>query len=418
MQGDNRVEEAVSQVPSSAAVLPLFQHGSRFDPNATYMITGGLGGLGRAISVWFAEQGARNLLFLSPNSGLKPRDSELFAELESLDCMSIAMQGAVQNEADVLSAIETAKAPIRGVLHLAMQLRDAPVMDMTYDDWTAVTSPKVAGTWNLHNNLGDHLDFFVMFSSMSTVLYQPGQSNYNAANTFMESFCQYRHSLGMPASVLNVCPIEGIGYVAENSAARRKLKSQGHWFLNERALLEFLELAILKSNPQVSDDSSSGFGGRWENSAHIVMGLRSETPLEDSYNRLTWRRDRRMGPYHNVVEQRASQVSSEWNELEKFLVRAENQPDLLNDMSSERYLAEEIGRKIFNFMMRPVDDMSISLTLAQIGLDSLMAIEVRRWWNQVLGFEISMFEIMNAGTIAELGTLAAGGLKTKFAKSF
>lgn len=223
------------------------------------MVTGGLGGLGRAISVRFAES-ARKLLFLSPRAGLRPHHCQLFEELESLGCTSIAVQGAAQSEADMLVAIQAAKAPIRGVLHLAMQLRDAPIPDMTYNDWKVATSPKVAGTWNLHNNLGDNLDFFVMFSSMSTVLYQPGQSNYNAADTFMEFFCQYRHSLGMPASVLNVCPIEGVGYVAENSAARKKLKSRGHWFLDECALLGFLELAILESNPQKSDDSGSESG--------------------------------------------------------------------------------------------------------------------------------------------------------------
>ncbi|KAL9025462.1 MAG: hypothetical protein Q9196_005719 [Gyalolechia fulgens] len=87
---------------------------------------------------------------------------------------------------------------------------------------------------------------------------------------------------------------QSIGYVAENSAARRKLKSQGHWFLDECAFLEFLELAILECNPQKSDDNSSGSGKPWNNPAHIVMGLRSETPLEDPTNRSTWKRDRRM----------------------------------------------------------------------------------------------------------------------------
>lgn len=87
-----------------------------------------------------------------------------------------------------------------------------------------------------------------MTSSLATVFDQPGQGKYNAANTFMESFCQYRHTLGLPASVLNICPIESVGYVAD---ARRKLKSQGHWFLDERALLRFLELAMLNSHPPV-----------------------------------------------------------------------------------------------------------------------------------------------------------------------
>ena len=153
------------------------------------MITGGLGGLGRAVAVWLAELGARNLLFISPNAGSKPSHQYLFKELGSMGCAAIAVQGMVQSEADVLRAIKAAKTPIKGVLHLAMQLRDALTLDMTYNDWKTVISPKVDGTWNLHRMLGDSLDFFVMTNSLSTIFYQPGQSNYNAANTFMESFC-------------------------------------------------------------------------------------------------------------------------------------------------------------------------------------------------------------------------------------
>lgn len=419
VQGDGEVDKATAIVSPITPIIPLLQHGTSklFDPNATYMITGGLGGLGRAIAVWLAEQGACNLLFLSPSAGLKPGHYQIFTELESLGCTSIAVQGAVQSEADVRSAIQAAKAPIKGVLHLSMQLRDAPISDMTYDDWRAVISPKVDGTWNLHRNLGDSLEFFVMTSSLSTVLYQPGQSNYNAANTFMESFCQYRRSLGLAASVLNVCPIEGIGYVAENGDARRKLKSQGHCFLDECALLEFLELAILNSNPRKHENINDGSERPWENHGQIVMGLRSEIPLDDPSNRATWRRDRRMGSYHNATDPRALQAPSGWNKLKEFLVRVENEPDLLNDMSTKRYLAEEIGKKIFNFIMRSEEDMDVSLTLIQLGLDSLMAIEVRRWWNQVFGIEISVFEIMNSGTIAELGNLAADGLTKKLANS-
>lgn len=72
---------------------------------------------------------------------------------------------------------------------------------------------------------------------------------------------------------------------------------------------------------------------------------------------------------------------------------------------------------MFKFIMRPEDDMDVSLTLVQVGLDSLMAIMVRRWWNQVLGFKISILEIMNTGSIAELGKLATDGLKKRFANT-
>ena len=413
------VGTAVVAVHTSAPITPRVSHGTsvRFDREATYLMTGGLGGLGRAIAVWLAERGARNLLFLSPSAGSKPKDQYLFAELESMGCTTVALRGIVQSETDVCRAIKAAKRPIKGVLHLAMQLRDALVLDMTYDDWRTAISPKVDGTWNLHKKLGDSLDFFIMTSSLSTVLYQPGQSNYNAANTFMESFCQYRHSLGLPASVLNVCPIEGIGYVAENSDARRKLKSQGHWFLDERALLEFLELAILNSFPPKFDKGGNDRDRPWVNNSHIVMGLRSEIPLDDPSNRATWRRDRRMGLYHNVTGPKASETPSGWNELKEFLTRLPNQPDLLIEPSTKEYLASEIGKKIFFFIMRPEEDMDVSLSLVQVGLDSLMAIELRRWWKQLFGVEISVMEIMNSGTIAELGEIAARGLGKRLAES-
>ncbi len=211
------------------------------------------------------------------------------------------MPGAVQNEADVRSAIQASKAPIKGVLHLAMQFRDASISDMTYDDWKAVISPNVEGTWNLHRILGVSLEFFVMTSSLSAVIYWPGQSDYNVANTFMESFCKYRHSLGMPASVLIICPIEGVGFVAEKSHARRKLKSQGQWFLNKRALLELMELAILNSYPRRRDNSSKDCERPLKNHSQIVIGLRSEILLNNPSNSATWRRDRSMGPYFNAT---------------------------------------------------------------------------------------------------------------------
>ncbi|CRG83422.1 hypothetical protein PISL3812_00773 [Talaromyces islandicus] len=392
----------------------------QFNPDAAYLITGGLGGLGRAISVWLAERGAREIVFLSPSAGIKPDDQDFFTELQSMGCIPVAVRGLAQNKEDVEQAAASAKFPIKGVLHLAMKLRDAAVIDMTYDQLKTVTMPKVDGTWNLHGQFGDSLDFFVMASSLSTVLNQPGQGNYNAANTFMESFCQYRHSLGLPASVLNICPIEGVGYVAENSDARRKLKSQGHWFLDERALLEFLELAIVNSRPAETPNANgtSTRDGRRPlvNNSHIVMGLRSAVRLDDPSNRTTWRRDRRMGAYHNAVNQDSSLASlqaSGRGELKEFLNRATNEPDLLKEQASKAYLGQEIGKKIFSFIMRPEDEIDMSLSLVQVGLDSLMAIELRRWWKQTFGVDISVLEIMNCGTISGMGEVAAEGLRKK-----
>jgi SAM-dependent methyltransferase len=91
-----------------------------FDPEATYMLTGGLGGLGRTISVWLAERGARHLIFLSPNAGTRAQDCELFVELDGMGCNAIAVQGVAQSDGDVARAVSAAICPIKGVLHLSM----------------------------------------------------------------------------------------------------------------------------------------------------------------------------------------------------------------------------------------------------------------------------------------------------------
>ena len=297
-------------------------------------------------------------------------------------------------------------------------LKDGPIVDMSHVDWTAAIAPKVQGAWNLHHALLEQpLDFFLLASSLVTVVDQPGQGNYNASNTFLEAFCQYRHSMSLPASVLNICPIEGIGFVAETPQARRNLKAQGLYFLGEKELMDYIESCIWdirvlerKANPVVEAGSS------WHNPGQLIMGLRSEVPLQDPNNRTNWRRDRRMAIYHNFsLEAVAVASQNEANEFQLFLARVKDDPELLKMQSSQNFLAAEIGKKIYSFMLRSIEgeEIDVHLSLNQIGLDSLMAIELRRWWKQAFGLDISVLEIMGSGSLEQLGKVAAQSLGEK-----
>ena len=153
------------------------------------------------------------------------------------------------------------------------------------------------------------------------------------------------------------------------------------------------------------------------------MGLRSESDLNDPNTRTNWRRDVRMGFYHNHngADESAADGGnrSSSDALKAFLATAAEDPDgTLSRPESARYLATEIGRKIYSFMLKPEDEeLDISLGLAQVGLDSLMAIELRRWWKAALGLQVSVLEIMGTGSIEALGSLALQQLKGLYLKA-
>ena len=295
---------------------------------------------------------------------------------------------------------------------------------MSYEEWVTVILPKVNGTWNLHNALASQpLDFFFMSSSTATTVNLPGQGNYNAANTFLEAFCQYRHSLGLPASVINICPIDDVGFVSEDPAARKSLKARGHYFLQEQDLLDYLQLSLLNSQPSasitrgISPDRLPTVVPSWKNTGQIVMGLRSDLHPDDPKNRTHWRRDRRMGIYHNIKNTDNIDHSASDNQLKQFLLRCADDPDLLTQKDSEHLLAREIGLTAFSLMLKDAEGMDTEMSLGAIGVDSLMAIELRRWFKRVFGLEISVLEIIGLGTIKDLSKVTVQRLKAKLGGS-
>ncbi|KAI1101771.1 hypothetical protein F4804DRAFT_334979 [Jackrogersella minutella] len=385
-----------------------------FDPSATYLLVGGVGGLGRSIATWMVEHGARSLTFLSRSAGLSEVSKSLFLELESMGCSVTVAAGRVDCMDDVQRAIHLSKSPIKGVIQLAMVLRDIPMVDMDWSQWSDALAPKVEGTWNLHRALeAKKLDFFFLASSLVTVADSVGQGNYVSANMFVEAFCRYRHSLGLPASVLNIGPVQDVGFVAENAHAMHNIKAQGLSLLSEREFLDFLELSLLDSYPMDSTAVAplTVPPTPWYNSTQVIMGLRSDQDLDDPNTRTMWRRDRRMGIYHNVRIENSAQAS-ESDALQEFLARAaaEGGKELLREASSLDFLAHEIGRKIYDFLLRPDEEVDVGLTLAQMGLDSLMAIELRRWFKGAFGLTISVLEIVGSGTLVQLAGLVTDQL--------
>jgi len=174
--------------------------------NCTYLITGGLGGLGLLVAEWLVKMGACHLLLLGRNAPTADAVSKI-QELETTGArIAIAQIDVSQTAAlsNILTQIENSAYPLAGIIHAAGVLDDGALLQMNWERFQKVMAAKVMGAWNLHT-LTQHLplDFFVLFSSATALFGSPGQANHVAANTFLDTLAHYRHTKGLPAMSIN-----------------------------------------------------------------------------------------------------------------------------------------------------------------------------------------------------------------------
>lgn len=380
------------------------------DGSGSYLLAGGLGGLGRAVSRYMVEHGARRLVYLSRSGGTKAEDQTLVSELKSMGCEVAIVKGSVSDEDDVTCALQQAPN-LKGIINLSMALNDQGFERMALEEWNGTVAPKVKGTWNLHNasvTAGAALDFFVLFSSLSGIIGQPGQANYAGANTFLDAFVQYRNRLGLVASAIDIGGVEDVGFVAGNEELLRKLKTTMSYSVRETELLEAVGAAILL--PSLPAAASSSNLDAFVPHNTFVLGLATSTPLSES--RALWKGDRRMAVYYNTAKGSDSRASGSSDGLKAFLATVRADARVLKSPEAERTLTLEIGKRVFDFLLRPEDDLEVSTSvpLAHLGMDSLVAIEMRTWWRQALGFDITVLEMLGLGSLDALGKHAAEGL--------
>ena len=205
-------------------------HAPALDPDASYLITGGLGGLGLAAARWMVSQGARHLLLLGRGD---PSGAALEAirEMEASGAEVRARRADVSRAQDVAGAIayvEESMPPLRGVVHAAGVLEDRTLLDMGEEQFFQPLRPKVLGAWNLHAaTRGAPLDFFVMYSSAASLLGSPGQANYAAANAFLDALAHARAAEGLPAMALQWGPFSDVGLAAAQDNRGQRLAHRG-----------------------------------------------------------------------------------------------------------------------------------------------------------------------------------------------
>lgn len=228
-----------------------------FDKAATYLITGGLGGLGLEVARWMTQRGARNLALLS-RSEPGAEASRTIRQLEQGNASVRVFQADVSRIDDlsaVISTLESTMPPLKGVFHLAGVLDDAMLEGQTWPRFRAAGRAKVDGAWNLHQlTQSAPLEFFVLFSSMASLVTMPGQGNYAAANVFLDALAHYRRSLGLPALSVNWGPWAEVGHATTEYGrhAHARLAQLGIDAIALRLGLQLLGTLMGQSQPQVA----------------------------------------------------------------------------------------------------------------------------------------------------------------------
>jgi amino acid adenylation domain-containing protein len=202
-----------------------------FRRDATYLVTGGLGGLGLAVARWMAERGAGRIALLGRGA---PTDAAAaaVAQIEALGAEVVTARADVADMgalAAALGEIEAEGRPLRGVVHAAGVLDDATLPQQQWERFVPVLAPKVAGALNLHRLTADRpLDHFLLFSSVTSILGSAGQANYAVANAFLDALAAARRSRGLPAQSINWAAWGEVGMAAERGAGvERRLAEFG-----------------------------------------------------------------------------------------------------------------------------------------------------------------------------------------------
>ncbi|KAF5549511.1 acyl transferase acyl hydrolase lysophospholipase [Fusarium mexicanum] len=393
------IDEQVHVVPRPKGVTARAQ----LRPDASYLVVGGVGGIGRSITHWLVAHGAKNLILLSRSAGDldlgKNKDSSgalLVHELRKMGCRVKPISCDIALPSSLTMALRACEddgfPPVRGVVQGAMLLRDAIFEQMTLDDWHGGLRPKLYGTWNLHTEFSQQgsLDFFVMLSSVSGVVGIASQTNYAAGGSYQDAMARWRQSQGLPGVSIDLGPISDIGYVSTSSKVAERLRKDGDFsMLDEDIVLRALNATVLHP-----------LGAR----SQIIVGLNSSPgPQWDVNGRSQLGRDARFIPLRPRRKASAPLAEGESTSvsLSSQLAKASDRQE------GTGLIGAAIASRLADIFMTPVGEIDLGKPPAHFGVDSLIAVELRNMLVLQAAADVSIFNILQAVSLAALAELVA-----------
>jgi acyl transferase domain-containing protein/NAD(P)-dependent dehydrogenase (short-subunit alcohol dehydrogenase family)/acyl carrier protein len=354
----------------------------KFRPDATYLITGGFGGLGFKTAQWLVEHGAKHLV-LTGRTGADTPERQALADL-------LAEQGATVWAAacdtsdpvrlgQVIAEIESTMPPLRGVFHSAAVILDQPIADMDQPTYQRVMRSKALGAWNLHEATRSlELDHFVLYSSAAYQVGNSRQSAYCAANGFLCGLAEHRRALGLAATAIHWGALADVGVVTKDDKLEQFLRYTGLRSIGSAEGLEVLRQALGRGVTEFCITLISS----WSDWA------RFETRGSTSPRFATLIAGDSQGKDHSARD---------------LLVEELAKVDPLDRLE---LLAGLIVEVIASVLKSDAAGVPVDRPINQLGVDSLMATEIQSLLDSKLGISISILELIGDTTIRKLAALA------------
>ncbi|KAH8597084.1 hypothetical protein B0O99DRAFT_85676 [Bisporella sp. PMI_857] len=402
---NKRKQSKVAVILKEEALVPVAMQPKEaisFEKDNTYLIAGGLGGIGQMVARWMVGRGVQYLILLS-RSGSEGHDvTDFLRELE-YDGVTVKTPSCdISDKAKLKTLLEqyaTEMPPIKGCVQASMILEDSLFENMSFSSWRSTTSPKIDGSWNLHTMLPHDLDFFILLSSLCGIFGQVGQANYAAGNTFQDALARFRTSLGYRNSFsLDLGIVSDAGWLARNNDVTERLMATRKFDKIEKAYLYRLLDSCCLAKPQSAVSKNMTVGR-----SQILVGLKALQVTEQEIN------EERLPPLFNhlYLEQKSSEVASPPTQApdlmdlrSRFIAASPQDAALLVAQALRTKLALVLS---FSSTSLTNHDIDIFQPLLKYGVDSLLGVELRNWVSREFAADIAVFEIMGGASSLQIG---------------
>jgi len=361
-----------------------------FERDAAYLVTGGVSGFGLQTALWLAQHGAGQLVLLSRRGLDTPGACDAVASIQALGAQAIVIACDVTDHASLAGALQhEGLMPLKGIFHAAMVIDDALISNLDSERMSRVLVPKIKGGWNLHELTQSlSLDYFMLYSSVTTYIGNPGQGNYVAGNAWFEGLAVLRRALGLPVTCIGWGPIGDAGYLTRNQTVKDSLASRlGAEPLSSASALRMLGhiLAVPHSNLAVADF-------QWSVLARLLPSAQ--------------------GPRFGALRRHGDVVvGTEGLEDFRDLIQGKSLPEV--QMLVRQLVTQEVAQ-ILSIAAERIDSEK---SLHDLGLDSLMGVELALSLEKRFGVQIPAMMLNEGPTVERVATRIIERLTTDDAVS-